>query len=230
MENKYWVARDLSGALFLTDNKPKRCDFEYGLWISKGENMMRVNGFPDLTWNDEPLEVKLQPVITDLDIKTNETTMEKELKIEVPQGYEIDRQKSTFEKIVFKKIPENPKTWEEYCKLTKGSCSNYTNATTNMVYKDRHTGSYNEFTTKERAKQFIALGKLLQLRDYWVGDLKSDLHGFVTTIYNFEGEIRSDSIPKERGSNYSLTFPTREMAQKFIECFKDLIKEACPLV
>ena len=37
--------------------------------------------------------------------------MEKELKIDVPQGYEIDRQKSTFEKIVFKKIPENPKTW-----------------------------------------------------------------------------------------------------------------------
>ena len=35
MENKYWVARDLSGSLFLTDNKPKRCDFEYGLWISK---------------------------------------------------------------------------------------------------------------------------------------------------------------------------------------------------
>ena len=28
--------------------------------------------------------------------------MEKELKIEVPQGYGIDRQKSTFKKIIFK--------------------------------------------------------------------------------------------------------------------------------
>ena len=81
----------------------------------------------------------------------------KEIKIEVPQGDEIDRQKSTFEKIVFKKIPENPKTWEEYCKLTKGINSNYANATTNMVYKDRYTGAYNEFATKERAEQFIAL-------------------------------------------------------------------------
>jgi len=27
--------------------------------------------------------------------------MEKELKIKVPQGYEIDKQKSTFEKIIF---------------------------------------------------------------------------------------------------------------------------------
>ena len=41
----------------------------------------------------------------------------KEIKIEVPQGYEIDRQKSTFEKIVFKKVnplSELPEDWEEY--------------------------------------------------------------------------------------------------------------------
>ena len=39
--------------------------------------------------------------------------MEKELKIIPPIGYEIDRQNSTFEKIVFKKIPKNTKTWED---------------------------------------------------------------------------------------------------------------------
>ena len=39
--------------------------------------------------------------------------MEKELKIIPPIGYEIDRQKSTFEKIVFKKIDNTPKTWKE---------------------------------------------------------------------------------------------------------------------
>lgn len=38
----------------------------------KGENMMSVDGFPNLTWKNEPLEVKLQPVITDLDIKAQE--------------------------------------------------------------------------------------------------------------------------------------------------------------
>lgn len=72
MENKYWVARDLSGALFLTDNKPKRCTYEYGMWISKGENMMQVDGFPNLTWKDEPIEVELRPAITDLDTKAQE--------------------------------------------------------------------------------------------------------------------------------------------------------------
>ena len=151
--------------------------------------------------------------------------MEKELKIEVPQGYEIDRQKSTFEKIVFKKIPENPKTWEEYCKLTKGINSNYANATTNMVYKDRYTGAYNEFATKERAEQFIALGKLLQLRDYWV-------KGYDTFLYI----VGIDSCRKvfvcywNGVTPYPLTFPTREMAKEFKNCFSDLIKKAFPLV
>lgn len=38
----------------------------------------------------------------------------KELKIEIPDGYEIDRENSTFEKIVFKKIESKlPKSWEE---------------------------------------------------------------------------------------------------------------------
>ena len=149
----------------------------------------------------------------------------KELKIEVPQGYEIDRQKSTFEKIIFKKIPENPKTWEEYCKLTKGSYSNYANATTNIVYKYRHTGTYNEFTTKERAEQFIALGKLLQLRDYWVKRIEFK---YAIGVYTWiDGLIVTNKCDI---NEYALTFPTQKMADKFITCFRDLIKQASPLV
>ena len=150
--------------------------------------------------------------------------MEKELKIIPPIGYEIDRQKSTFEKIVFKKIPENPKPWQEYCELTKGSYSNYA-STTNIVYEDRHTGAYNEFTTKERAEQFVALGKLLQLRDYWVKRSKfKDAIGIFTWS---DGLIVTNNCDI---NDCSLTFPTQEMADKFITCFMDLIKQAYPLV
>ena len=146
----------------------------------------------------------------------------KEIKIEVPQGYEIDKEKSTFEKIVFKKIPEKPKTWEDYCKLTKGSRSNYA-TTTNMVNKDRYTGTYNEFTTKERAEQFIALGKLLQLRDYWVGDWKRNSNN----IYIIYKNVIMAAV---HNSDFPLTFPTRKMAEEFKNCFEELIKQAYPLV
>lgn len=85
--------------------------------------------------------------------------MEKEIKIEVPQGYEIDRQKSTFEKIIFKKIAENPKTWEDYCSLMEGKTVYYTNC--NHIIVSGFSDAHDKFTTKKRAEQFIALGKLL---------------------------------------------------------------------
>lgn len=149
--------------------------------------------------------------------------MEKELKIEIPQGYEIDRQKSTFEKIIFKKITENPKTWEEYCALTKGSPSFY--ATLNSVDTHKYSGVHNEFTTKERAEQFIALCKLLQLRDYWV-------KGYTEFRYAVYGDILDRTVICDWLDNvhYPLTFPTKEMAKEFKNCFEDLIKQAFPLV
>ena len=149
--------------------------------------------------------------------------MEKELKIIPPIGYEIDRQKSTFEKIIFKKIPENPKTWEEYCSLMKGKTVYYTNCNTITVsgFSDAH----DKFVTKKRAEQFIALGKLLQLRDYWVKRSKfEDAIGIFTWS---DGLIVTNNCDI---NDFALTFPTQEMADKFITCFRDLIKQASPLV
>lgn len=52
---------------------------------------------------------------------------EKKLKINIPEGYEIDREKSTFEEIVFKKIEDPlaklPKTWEEYKSCSRDDTS-----------------------------------------------------------------------------------------------------------
>lgn len=149
--------------------------------------------------------------------------MEKELKIEIPQGYEIDRQKSTFEKIIFKKIPENPKTWEEYCSLMKGKTVYYTNC--NNITVSGFSDAHDKFATKKRAEQFIALGKLLQLRDYWV---KHSKFNDAVCIFTWsEGVI---DTYKCSANNCVLTFPTQEMADKFITCFRDLIKQASPLV
>ena len=158
----------------------------------------------------------------------------KKLKINIPEGYEIDKEKSTFEEIVFKKVEDPfaklPKTWEEYYKQIKNSPSYYGDPIDDDAYETKFSKFYNEFSTKERVKQYIALGKLLQLRDYWVGNLKNNSNNFVAVIYHFDGEIVNTNVYKKRSSSYSLTFPTREIAQKFIECFKDLINEAYPLI
>ena len=151
----------------------------------------------------------------------------KKLKINIPEGYEIDRENSTFEEIVFKKVEDPlaklPKTWEKYCKRTKGYTSYYGYSINGNTYETKFDGFYNEFFTKERVKQYVALGKLLQLRDYWVNDWKINSDN----IYVIYKNVIMAAMPN---SDFPLAFPTREMAKEFKNCFEDLIKEAYPLV
>ena len=152
----------------------------------------------------------------------------KELKIEIPQGYEIDKEKSTFEKIVFKKVnslSKLPKTWEEYCKYTKGCPSFYYNYNREPhIRTSSFDGCYSEFSTKERVNQFVAFGKLLQLRDYWVRGYKEFKYALLVTkngdiiAYDWSGYPTYPHI-------LTLTFPTKEMVEEFKECFSDLIKK-----
>ena len=73
MENKYklCVARDKNGFLFAYEDKPKRCDNQKE-WIGRFFSSMKNSYFPNLTWEDDPIEVELRPAITDLDTKANE--------------------------------------------------------------------------------------------------------------------------------------------------------------
>lgn len=74
MKNKYklWVERDKNGFLFAYEDKPTRCDNQREWFAEKFLFSMENSFFPDLTWDDEPLEVELRPAITDLDIRANE--------------------------------------------------------------------------------------------------------------------------------------------------------------
>lgn len=157
----------------------------------------------------------------------------KKLKINIPEGYEIDKEKSTFEEIVFKKVDSFsnlPETWEEYCKQTKG-CESYfhTRYPKPCIRKSpSFDGVYCEFSTEERVKQYVALGKLIQLRDYWTNNWKSDRDSFIVYTARFEPTLIK--VGRSLGTNYPLAFPTEQMAKKFKECFKDLLIEASPLL
>ena len=152
----------------------------------------------------------------------------KELNIIAPEGYEIDKENSTFEKIVFKKISDNlPKTWEElknisgyyissFCGITHSSLVNCCNSAKNI------------FPTKELAEAALALAQLLQLRDRYNGDNK----GFIFSENNYCIIFHDNSIFKCR-DNYAkrvLAFRTIELRDEFYNNFKDLIEIAKPLL
>lgn len=71
-EYKLWIVRDWGGMLFAYFNKPIR-DTVWKEWESD-EVPLSIDDslFLDLTFEDEPLEVELRPVITDLDAKAKE--------------------------------------------------------------------------------------------------------------------------------------------------------------
>lgn len=63
MKYKLWIARNANGSLFVYEKKPCRCH-DLKTWQSGRFCQMPKHLFPDLTWEDEPIEVEMQ---TDID-------------------------------------------------------------------------------------------------------------------------------------------------------------------
>ena len=155
----------------------------------------------------------------------------KELKIEVPQGYEIDKEKSTFEKIVFKKVEkELPKSWEEL-DIVKGF---YVNSLSEIAETGEETCAEeynrNTFPTKEEAEAVLALAQLCQLRDRyndgWKPNWRTGSEIKYCIIVDENKIVESQYITLNR----VLHFKTPELRDEFLENFRDLIETAKPLL
>ena len=160
----------------------------------------------------------------------------KEMKIEIPEGYEIDREKSTFEKIVFKRAGRKlPKKWEDLYKVGGWFVDFHSDVVTSG---SMHTGDSvkNRFPTKEEAEACLALSQLCQLRDRYNEGWKPDWEDraqnkFIIYIHP-NNEILFDKISANTHaiSRHLLTFKTEELRDKFLENFRDLIEIAKPLL
>ena len=153
--------------------------------------------------------------------------------INIPEGYEIDKEQSTERQIVLRKIEnKSARSWKEYCEKMKGKNSYfYNNAIRRIV--DSQFGSepvLSEFEDMEDVETLEAFSKLLRLRKDWVGEWKPDWTNedqTKFTIISAENEI-------SKGEHYkvgsSMSFPTEEMRDEFFDCFKDLLETAKPLL
>ena len=124
----------------------------------------------------------------------------KEMKIQVPEGYEIDREHSTFENIIFRKVERKlPKKWEDLENVNGHYADSWGDVRCYYgVNTPDHTNK-NIFPTKEEAEACLALAQLCQLRDTY----------------------RAQSV---------LHFKTKKLRDKFLENFRDLIEIAKPLL
>jgi hypothetical protein len=152
----------------------------------------------------------------------------KTFKIEVPNGYEIDKVKSTFENIVFKEVKkELPKTWQELGEI-KGY---YVHNDSDILNADCNTASIhrNVFSTHEQAEASLALAQLSQLREVYRNGWKPD---WTVDKVKFCIGIVEDKIIETTyyQSSTFLSFQDEETRDLFLENFRDLIEQAKPLM
>ena len=134
----------------------------------------------------------------------------KTLKINVPEGYEIDKEQSTFENIVFKEIENGlPKSWEKIENL-HGFFVDY-GSDIRETYVDVMKSKVNRniFATKEQAEACIALAQLSQLREVYRQGWKPDytMQGQKKWCIRFyQGTLQ---IEDYCSTEYFLSFKTR---------------------
>ena len=169
----------------------------------------------------------------------------KELKITIPEKHEIDwRESAKQEKIVFKRKEINrPKNWKEYCDNFKGQFyyirddrdtigTSFTSTGLISAYK-------NILPTKELADASLAMMQLMSLREDWIHKWLKDIGITDDWKPNWDGTfhyfciiILDNKYVVDKFHRYRqpLSFPSREMAEDFMDCFRDLLEIAKPLL
>lgn len=154
--------------------------------------------------------------------------------IRIPEGYQIDTERSNDRKIVLKKIEDKRvRTWEEYSKKMEGKDSYYYDE----IFKEIRYAHFNskplisEFEDKEEAEAFVALGKLRKFRKDWIGKWEPDYENDCEPKFAI---ITVENKISKEGENYtvnsSMSFPTEKMRDEFFDTFKDLLEQAKTLL
>jgi hypothetical protein len=169
-------------------------------------------------FNSELYNVKQQSTMSD----------NKTITIEAPEGFEVDKEKSTDTVIKFKKKESNrPMSWGDFKSVSGyyiGSDSEILSSNCSALPPNR-----NVWPTKKLAEAALALSQLLQLRDAWNGcnteemNLSDEWYGIINQVGGIS-EFWTNHI------NMPLRFKTEKTRDAFLTQFRPLIETALPLL
>ena len=159
--------------------------------------------------------------------------MKQILEIEVPEGKKAIYKDN---KIIFEDIVQKlPETWEEFCKLYPIKKEEYyielNSIPTEVSIGERFDNDdKNVLPSKQAAKAHLALMQLHQLRDCYRQDWKPDWENNCQEKYCIEFSDSQYKVFKYFVSCRFLSFQSQKIAEKFLMCFKNLIKQAEDLI
>ena len=147
---------------------------------------------------------------------------EKKLKINIPEGYEIDREKSTFECIKFKPIKRYI-TYEDVCNsiLEAGYYTNsYGKIAGSITYAPDLRAGKNNATNKKQLERILALNQLLNIAEYYnrKSKITKELRYKITYIeYTGQYDIHFHNVGDDIKYGISALFNRKEDAQAVID-------------
>lgn len=97
----------------------------------------------------------------------------KEVKIDIPEGYEIDKENSTFSCIKFKKKVKKVNTWKDI-KYMQGSVIHGDSTIHDVSMCVRENVDKNIFFSEKYAKSALALAQISQLMIFYGGEITNE--------------------------------------------------------
>lgn len=159
----------------------------------------------------------------------------KELKITPPEGYEVDKENSTFGCIKFK--PIEPKRWrDDKSQKIKGyfinNKSNICSIKSILGVGDtviNTSNNYSIFATEKQAKSALAMARISQImaNDERFGGVVTDEEWNIVTDGKYIIDRNSNRIVSDiyYGSYSFLAFHTEEQRNLFLEENEDLVRD-----
>lgn len=132
----------------------------------------------------------------------------KELKINIPEGYEVDKERSTFERIVFKKKSLKYKDVTEELFKIEDDC----------VWFITPYSHGDFFISAKQSEKLVAINRLLNVAKYLNGDWKPSWDGTNEckwTVCVNNGQVTT--IEHIHTCDFVVCFKSHELAQKAIE-------------
>mgnify|MGYP003496543673 FL=1 len=154
----------------------------------------------------------------------------KEITIDIPEGYEIDREKSSFERIVFKKKIDI-KTWEDLMGtiIPKKSfyVTDYSDIKKMSVDECKFVEAHkNVFIDERHAKSALAMAQISQLIPYFGGEITEEEWNNIFIPKYILGKVKNEIIKDITYAPYSLlSFHTPEQRDEFLKYNKQLVKD-----
>lgn len=154
----------------------------------------------------------------------------KEVKISIPEGYEIDKEKSSFERIFFKKKIDI-KTWEDLMGtiIPKKSfyVTDYSDIKKMSVDECKFVEAHkNVFIDERHAKSALAMAQISQLIPYFGVEITEEEWNNINIPKYRLGKVKNEIIEDITFAHYSLlSFHTPEQRDEFLKYNEQLVKD-----